>query len=304
MSDRALLVAVSAWGGSDTERVWERFSSPWRERLQAAPVYRVGSQGARGTLLRLHTAMARPDPNRVHGSWFARALQEERPSVRLAVVAHADEPMARELRSGLRLTEADLAPDHPPHPLAVRWAQSLWTERLVGGPPPSPGDEPVVALFTRLEGQDARDRFAGLLALAKWGYALAAPGLPPDFESRHPLDPDEAARLEHFRAAWGEADPRLAHMAHLDLSSCEAQTPFLPRLGLVTIARLLSAVEPSRVRWLLQHIPYDAAKLARARMNLSNPFVPRRVLLDWERRIFRAAEERLRAEHLQPGSFG
>ena len=119
---------------------------------------------------------------------------------------------------------------------------------------------------------------------AKWGYALAAPGLPADFESRHPLEPDDQERLEHFRAAWGEADPRLAHVAHLDLSTADASSPFLDKLGLVTIARLLSVVEATRTRWVLQHLPYDVAKLARARMGLTNVTVPR-ALSFWSGRV-------------------
>jgi hypothetical protein len=159
----------------------------------------------------------------------------------------------------------------------------------------------VVAVFAGLESALARERFAALAGLAKWAYAQAAPGLAADFESRHPLEPDDRGHLEYFRVNWGEADPRLAHMAHLDLTAAEAITPFLPRLGLVTIARLLSVVEATRARWLLQHLPYDVAKLVRARMSLATVTVPRRALLEWEGKILNAATDRYRLETKKSG---
>jgi hypothetical protein len=300
-ADRALLAAVATWSGSDRSRLWERFSPEWRQRLESAEGVDQKPEDARSVLARDHIASLRPDSQRVHPSWYVRALQDESPAIRLAVARNSAEPIAGALRAGLGLSDADLAADHPTHPEALRWALSLWAERLVGGPPPGPDDEPVVALFAGLDDSPARERFASLLALAKWGYAMAAPGLPPDFESRHPLKPPDRLRLDDFRAAWGDADPRLAHLALLDLSSSEALSPFLPRLGLVTIARLLSGVEATRVRWLLQHLPYDVAKYMRARMNLSNAFVPRRILTAWEGEIFRAATERHRADELNRG---
>jgi hypothetical protein len=301
IADRTLLAAVAAWGGGNGKRLWDRFSPGWRERLINAPHHRIDAVAARKGLNRVHAATARSSPKRIHPSWYVRALQEESPAVRRAVAAHAPDAIAPALTVGLDLSPRDLTPDRPPHPRVLRWAQSLWTERLVGGPPASPTDEPVVAVFGGLENAETRDRFAAILGLAKWGYALAAPGLPGDFESRHTLDEVDRAWLDQFQNLWGEADPRLAHVAHLDLTAAEAAAPFLPRLGLVTVARLLSVVEPTRARWLLQHLPYDAAKLARTRMNLAHATIPRRVLLEWEGKIFQAADDRFRLESQKSG---
>jgi hypothetical protein len=297
-----MLAAVAAWGGNNTARLWVRFSPVWRDRLAKVPPQRIDPETARKGLSRVHAATARADPKRVHPSWYVRALQEESAAVRLAVVAASAEPLRTALRTGLGLSDDDVKPERPPHPVVVRWAQSLWTERLVGGPPPSPADEPVVSIFAGLPNADARDQFAAVVGLAKWAFALSAPGVPGDFESRHPLEPADRERVDAFRAVWGQADPRLGHVAHLDLSAAESSTPFLSKLGLVTIARLLSAVEATRTRWVLQHLPYDVAKFVRSKTSLANITVPRRAVLEWEGKILKAADERFRAEADKSGA--
>ena len=45
------------------------------------------------------------------------------------------------------------------------------------------------------------------------------------------------------------------------------------RLGLVSVGRLLAAVEPHRSRWALQHLPYEIAKAIGARIEPGGPKV-------------------------------
>jgi hypothetical protein len=70
----------------------------------------------------------------------------------------------------------------------------------------------------------------------------------------------------------------------------------IERLGLITVGRLLADAEPHRVRWALQHLPYNLAKFTRARVTLTNPRVAGARLLAWEERLFQEASDRLRAE--------
>jgi hypothetical protein len=74
------------------------------------------------------------------------------------------------------------------------------------------------------------------------------------------------------------------------------------RLGLITFARLLDVVEPYRVRWALQHLPYPVAKVVRSLMNPKTP--PNAPLALWETQVLRAAWDRLHAEGALGLGFG
>ena len=73
--------------------------------------------------------------------------------------------------------------------------------------------------------------------------------------------------MEEFAALAG---PEFIAIARHDVGA--TPTAKLPprrlaaRIGLLTIARLLSDCEPFRVRWALQHWPYTIAKLVRSLM--------------------------------------
>ncbi len=114
-----------------------------------------------------HEASARPDPTRVHPSWFVRALAAESPAVRLAVAAHAPGPVGEALRRGLGLDPSDLATDRSPDPEAIGWALALWSERLVGDVPGLDSDPPVVVALTRLRPRE----LARLVKVVRTGQA-------------------------------------------------------------------------------------------------------------------------------------
>jgi hypothetical protein len=70
-------------------------------------------------------------------------------------------------------------------------------------------------------------------------------------------------------------------VAERDLSSINPAEPHAEtRAGLIGFARLLSSVDPYRVRWALQHVPY---RLAKSMRNLIGTTAKRRPTLEsWE----------------------
>ena len=301
-SDRALLQAFDAWGRPEGERLGSAFADPWRARLRAegfsAGLDRVA---ALQELRREHQAEARIDPARVEPSWWVRALREESPAVRRAVAAQAPPAIRVAVCRGLGLTDDDLATDRPPHPEILQVARSLWPERLVGGLPRRDDDPPVILALTQLD-RRGLTRLFGVIGLAKRAFALAADplGVP---EGR-PLRSRDRERLDRFRAHWGEVDDRLARQARQDLVTAAGEVLSPHWLGLVTVGRLLAAADPVRLRWALQHVPYEVAKFTRARMRAKVQGIAPDALLDWEARVLRAAQDRLHAEGYPDGNGG
>jgi hypothetical protein len=288
--DLALVRALIGWGPPAVARAWDSLDPAWRGRLEALlPAVEPEPAAARAALAREHAAASRIDPAHVHPSWWVRALQDESPAVRRVVAAHVPAAIAEALGRDLHPDADALRADRPPHPGALEWALTLWTERLVGGPATRQDDPPVIALLTRLRGHD-RYRLVHLIDLAK---RSCAPKTPVTGDPR-PLPPRDQIRIKRFRRLWGELDPRLARIAVWDLDeTADVLDRAISPLGLITIGRLLAAVEPHRVRWALQHLPYRVVRWLRPRITLKNPFVRRRTLLDWETRIFQAAADGL-----------
>jgi hypothetical protein len=200
------------------------------------------------------------------------------------------------LRQKLLLADDELKPNLPPHPEALRWAIRLWPERLVGGLPRLQDDPPVIVAIAHF-GSVMRLRAAKVLGLSKLAVALGLADATSDELRRAKLTPNNSARLAFFKQYWCEPDERLVRLARLDLATAKrAGDRILARLGLITAARLLSAAEPYRVRWALQHVPYPVAKYVRSRMGLANPLLSASALLAWETAVFAVGIERLRAE--------
>lgn len=294
-ADRALLRAFRAWGDGDFERSSARFSADWRGRLRDSwpSAIRETPEGARSGLRRDHEASARPDPSRVHPSWFVRALQPESPAVRFAIAAHAPRPLREALRRGLGIRPPDLVPDREPDHEALGWALALWSERLVGDVTDRLDDPPVVVAMTRLSFRELA-RMVKLCGLVKHAFAVESFG-PSEFdESLVRFTPLDRVRFAYFRRHIGEADPRLVTQARLDLPTIEGdRRRGHSRLGLLTFGRLLATVEGHRARWASQHLPYPIAK--RLRIN-AKPTLPRKALQVWESWVIEAASVRLLAE--------
>lgn len=295
-ADRALLRAWSVWGRPDGRRFWSHFIPDWRSRLEAAGKDDAAGpsdrQGVRTALLADHAAEARVDPASVHPSWFVRALKDESPAVQRAVVAHAPPDVAEALRSALPLDSSNLAPDRPPQADALRWSLALWSERLVGGPPAGPDDPPAIAAIAQPD-RHAVSRLLARLGLAKLAVLANAEGgeaALPELASR------DRDRLASLQATQPESDPMLAEVARADWATArQMREHALLVLGLTSIARLLAVAEPFRVRWALQHLPYNLAKFARLQLVKPTGVDPA-VLIAWESRLLSTAQKQVAAE--------
>ena len=176
-------------------------------------------------------------------------------------------PQLREaVRFGLSSSDSDVLPDHDPHPEALRWALTLWSERLVGGPATRPDDPPVIAAPTRPD-RHSRVRLIATTGLAKLAFALA--GFNDETPPREPqgLRPRERERLTYFRGILSPQDAKIAQMAKLDAVAARGGgEPFLKRLGLITFSRLLAGRGAAPGAWALQQLPYPVAKVIRSKM--------------------------------------
>jgi hypothetical protein len=283
-SDTALLHAATVCGAE--QRHWHRLVSGWRERLGTFPSpfpTEAECAAALAALRREHQAAVRPDFTRIHPTWLARALKDEPSSVVRAVAFAVPEPLAGTLRAVLGWDRQSFLPDHRPHPETLAWVQALWAERLVGGPPPSDADPLAIRALTAL-GRPARAQLLSLVGLAKHAYDPAAE-VSPAWTVR------QVQQFRAFQDDWGDRDPRLLQVARLDVHE-RAALRDLMRLGLVSVARLLAVCEPFRVRWALQHLPYDIAKVVRSWTRDETPFVPAALLREWETRLLQSSWDR------------
>jgi hypothetical protein len=307
-ADRILLMALRAWGGRSGEqsvdaaapdgpgtlrsRLWNRLEPSWGHRLRDAWDHGLGSDpaAAREVLERAHRAVAHVDPARVHPSWWVRALREESPTVRRVVVAAAPEPVRNPVQTGLLLDNDDLRTDRTPDPDVLAWVMSLWSERLVGGGPVRSDDPPAIVA---LSGLSPRAGYclchcAGIAKLALAGRAALD----------HDTTPAGRARGEWLRDRLAFAGPEFAAVARHDVKAFQGtKLPRLrrtARLGLLTLARLLTDCEPFRVRWALQHWPYTIAKLTRSLMTQDAKRSP--VVARVESQVLKTAWDRLNLE--------
>jgi hypothetical protein len=294
-TDRALLRAILAWGVGNYSAYSSRFSEAWQERLRASwpSASRENPDAAWSALRSDHQASARPDPLRVHPSWFVRALKSESVAVRLAVAAHAPRPIREALRRGLGIDRSELATDREPDPEALGWVLALWAERLVGDVPDLDSDPPVIEALTRLRPKSLA-RLIKACGLVKHAFAIDGNGLSGFDESSVRFTPLDRVRLGFFRRHIGAADPKIVPLARLDLGAIEGdRRRGLARVGLITFGRLLGAVEPHRARWALQHVPYPVARLMRPKATSG---LSPRSLIAWESWILEAAWSRLMGE--------
>jgi hypothetical protein len=294
-ADRALLRAYRAWGSAEFIRATERFSPAWRDRLRSAWASgsRLTSEVAWAELRREHLASARPDPSRVHPSWFVRALKSESLAVRLTVAAHGPPSMRQALCRGLEIDPSARVPDHLPDPEVLDWVLTFWSERLVGDIPNRDDDPPVIVAMTRFSPFKLA-RLIKVCGLVKHAFAM---------KGKLPSKHDEAiarfslldrVRIGYFRRHIGMADPRLGPLALADLEVIgKDRRRGHSRLGLVTFGRLLEVAEPHRARWAIQHMPYQVARGMRIRPTTA---VPRKALAAWESWVLEAAWARLLAE--------
>jgi hypothetical protein len=233
--DHALLLALRAWRVQPEEMPWRCLAPSWLAQLKPAwnaHFSSIDPEFAWTRLSRTHQAEAIFDFAQVHPSWIVRALQGESTPVRRAVIAHFPAPLREAVSQALAIDS--LERQGPTHPEALGWVQAFWAERLVGGPPLSADDPPVVR-------------------------AIAG------------LAPKDLARLIR---AIGRAKSRLSkeNMVMQAVEDGEVdRSLFSPEFRRIRDLGLLQRVGPFRERWTLQHLPYAVTKQFRMKSDANVP---------------------------------
>ncbi len=311
IAERNFLLALRAWGGIDPADAFRRLDPSSLDRLndawELADDLGHGPETARHRLRDSHHAALRVSLRRVHPTWLVRALQKESPAVQRRVIKELAPNLAGIVAPRLGVGAADLHDDHAPDLNAVDWLCTLWTERLVGDVEARDDDPPALLALTHLRPTHLL-RLIQAVGLVKRAYACESQ--PPVVErlDRALLTPRTRARLLTLREKVGHPDAKLVKVARGDvLSLLDDETDargfrrFHENLGTVTVGRLLTTVDPARVRWALQHLPYPAVRPIRSRIPTN---VHSKSLLAWEARIFRLAAELLTAEGVLPDDAG
>lgn len=310
IAEQSFLLALRAWGGIDPAEAFRRTDpgsvDRLREAWELADDLGHGPETARNRLKEGHHAALRVSLRRVHPTWLVRALQQESPAVQRRVLRELAPNLARIVGRRLGVRPDDLRDDHAPDLNAIDWVATLWTERLVGDVEARDDDPLVLLAMTRL----APSRFLRLIhtvGLVKRAYAREDVQPVVERLDLALLTRGARARLAAIRETVGSPDAKLVKVARGDVGSfLEDPTArdlrrFHEDLGSVTVGRLLSKVDPARVRWGLQHLPYPAVRPIRSRIptNLHS-----KSLLAWEARVFRLASERLIREGVLPDYAG
>ena len=305
-ADLVLLLSARAWGcpeSTATDRSpWLGLEPGWRDRLlgsgEASKL--PGPAAALDLLRQSHRLQCRAELDRVHSSWWIRALQDESPAVRRVIATHGPPRVRAAARAALGLSAEDLHDGPPPSPEATGWVLALWTERLVGGEPAGANDPPVIVALAGLPPpQLFRLSHAAGQAKATLASDPEGPG-----GGRAAGRQRDRWFLDWFRHRFGPDEVQARAWARRELEHArrpEGASPrrFLAGVGLKTIARLLARCEPYRTRWALQHVPYPVAKRIRSLMPSTpgdsehHPHLEEAVLqaawhrLDLERRLAR-----------------
>ncbi len=299
-ADLALVCCLAAWGpavqgaASASCRRW--LAGDWRQRLDDATSGHEPRrpEHALSLLRRAHADQCHANPAEIHPSWWSRALQGESPAVQ-SLVARLGPP---EVRAAVRQQSGDMIDTsglRPPDAQAAEWVLSLWTERLVGGEAAQPDEPPAIVALAMLA---PRELYALCHAAGQAKAVLA--GDPEALVSGRARD---RQRAEWFAARpmdrSGTEPAALRAWAARDLQMTRpapggGKRRRLAALGLNTLARLLSACEPYRVRWVLQHVPYAIAKRIRSTMAAAPRIGPS--LRGQEQAVLESAWERLAGE--------
>ncbi len=198
--------------------------------------------------------------------------------------------MRHPLQAELLLDSQDLKSDRTPSPPFVGWVLGLWSERLVGGEPERPDDPPALIAMTRLSPR-AGYRLCRMVGLAKIWVAGQAPG---EGRARR----SQRARREWLQDRLTVTDPnghaQLRRDVQAVVSSKVPERHRAARLGLATFGRLLADFEPFRLRWALQHWPYQFAKMIRSAM--PPPSKRSQTWIEWESLLLKTAWDRLTLE--------
>ncbi len=305
-ADLAFLLCLEVWGSPGTASPnhsplrW--LDSQWRGRLENTR-RQLGPNAPAQALDQLrisHRFQCHADPGEVHPSWWVRALQEESPAVKQVIALHGPALVQAASHKGLAIErQAIVGPNADP--AIIEWVLALATERLVGGEPIGYDEPPALVALAALS---SRVLYRLVHATGQAKTVLA--GDPQGQLAGRSLDDDRTRWFrDEFAVQLGPAEARARAWASRDLQQSRGpdgprQRRRLASLGLSTIARLLAACEPYRVRWALQHVPYPIAKRIRSLMSVA-PAAGDSVR-HLESMILKTAWTRLLLEHrLAPG---
>lgn len=272
-ADRALLLCAKTWGmpaaGTSEAPAWERLDQHWRDRLKsaAAGLEALSPADALGFLSESHRLQCRVEPRRVHPSWWVRALEGESPAVRRLVASHGPLSAGEAASPGSGVDSVGLPAGPCPHAEAVEWVLALWSERLVGGEPPQAAEPPVILALATLSPRSLY-RLCHAMGLALTTLAEDPEGL---LTGRAAWSAQRDWFQDWFGRQLGGHEAEFRSSARIELvgsARSETGTPRrkLATRGLTALARLLVSVDPHRVRWAIQHVPYPIAKRIRSVM--------------------------------------
>ncbi len=300
-ADLALLLCLETWGFPDPaaslRSSWRWLDSRWQARLDDArrEFGPHDPEQALDLLRRSHRFQCRADLERIHPTWWIRALQHESPAVKRFIALHGHAQVSAAARSGPGIgREADES--RHPDPAVAGWVLSLSTERLVGGEPVRHDEPPAIVALAALSSRELY-RLSHAAGQAKAALAGDADGI---VAGRHLDGQRQQWFHDRFSNQFGPGAARPQSWAQRDLQrsrgtggSCRRRR--LANLGLSTIARLLAGCEPYRVRWSLQHVPYPVAKRIRSIMTVARTVSDQ--VQHLESAVLKAAWTRLTLEH-------
>ncbi len=273
--DRALLAMAQRDDPAFLQRLTEGLGPAWRDRIPEVRPDDPELRALADTLPDDHRLTARPVRSAIDPSWFARALRDESPAVRRAVLATLDETDRAQMATDDTATHLPPSSRRQPHPEVLIWVSRFWMERLLGGPiGPARRDRTVVWLVETPTGR--RDERLGKLGAAK--MALAGEATDADNQLAQ-FEPSESERFWVIRnlsdiEAIADLSDEVVIQARLDLGRTLARVGPRPRpsaLAWLTIGRLLAHLEPHDLRAVLQRHPYSVASLIRdGRDSLTN----------------------------------
>ena len=278
-TDRAFLNTAFVFGDA-IEPNLSVFNQPLRSRLeQASRHHRVPSDRANALsqLKALHDAQIRADPAQIHPSWVSRALLEESRPVQVAVLSRLPESIRHDVAVELAIARDEVDRVANTDSIYRAIARSLALSRLVGDQPIHDEDPPVIRALVALE-PSAAPKMIRRMGVVKWS-TTPVPLLP--------ADRNDHDRWQTWVESLGTWDDRFLNACQAELSHMKTlDARAINRLGLTTFSRLLTPVEPYRLRWTLQQLPYNTAKTIRSRMGTSEPDFP--AILAEEARLFQA----------------
>ena len=260
IADQSFLLALRAWGKGLDAEAHQRLAPEWLDRLD--PDRSLSKAGgskpaeAAERLAREARLQRSVDLARVHPSWIVRALRDESPAVRKVVARNAFEPLRSILQRAFDdLSTIDVRLDRRPDPASVSLALTLWSERLVGDIPQRDDDAVAVVALTRL-GPVELARLVERIGLVK--IAALSASSQPELRSRR-----QEWIVDRLRPPEQSAKPYEALISSDIASLRRFAERIASGLGLITLGRLAANVDPYRLRWALQHIPYPFARIIR-----------------------------------------